>query len=157
MKRFVWRLQRVLDIKTKEEQVRKAELLKITEKLTQTQSKLIMQRRLLKNIIENLTEEHPKERLGKQELFLKCSKTSDELIKKLESKVKDLELMQKEKINEVLKLKQFKEGLDKLRGEAKTQFIKEQESLEQKEADDMTTVGFARKRIQRVKENNFIN
>ena len=52
---------------------------------------------------------------------------------------------QKQKIAEVLKVRRFKEGLEKLRAEAKTRFIKEQEKLEQRELDESATVGFARK------------
>ncbi|MCD6395452.1 MAG: hypothetical protein J7M40_18370 [Planctomycetes bacterium] len=148
MKRFAWRLQRVLDIKAKEEQIKRAELLGITERLAQTRAGLAMQKRLLINIIEGLAEERPGKRLARQELFLKSSATNDELIEKLESKVRQLETQQKEKIAEVLKVRRFKEGLEKLRVEAKAQFIKEQEKLEQKEADEMTAIGFARKIIQ---------
>ena len=114
MKRFVWRLQRVLDIKAKEEQTKRAELLEITGKLAQVRGELLIQKRLLKNIINSLTEERPMRRLGKQEFFLRCSATNDELIRKLESKVNELETRQKGKIAEVLKVKRFKEGLHKL-------------------------------------------
>ncbi len=148
MKRFVWRLNRVLDIKRKEEQKKRVELLEITQKLTQKRGELLIQKRILENIIDNLTQEHPKSRLGKQEFFLRCSATNDELIKKLESKVNEIETRQKEKVAEVLKVKRFKEGLEKLRVEAKTQFIREQEKLEQKDADEMTIMGFARKIMQ---------
>jgi flagellar FliJ protein len=156
MKRFTWRLQRVLDIKRKEEQTRRAELLEVTEKLAQTRGKLLMQKRLLKNIIDSLTKEQPKERLGKQEFFLRCSATDDKLIRNLENKVNELETRQREKIAEVLRLKRFRKGLEKLRVEAKAQFIKEQERLEQKDADEMTVMGFARKMMRRDKAGSFI-
>jgi flagellar FliJ protein len=146
MKRFVWRLQRVLDIRRKEEQIKRAELLEITEKLAHARSELLIRKRMLKDMIDSLTEEHPRSRLGKQEFFLKCSAATDELINKLESKVNELKTQQKAKIAEVLKVKRFTEGLKKLRVEAKTQFIKEQERLEQKDADEMTIMGFARKK-----------
>jgi flagellar FliJ protein len=146
MKRFVWRLQRVLDIRRKEEQIKRAELLEITEKLAHTRGALLIRKRMLKDMIDSLTEEHPRSRLGKQEFFLKCSAATDELINKLERKVNELETQQKAKIAEVLKVKRFTEGLKKLRVEAKTQFIKEQERLEQKDADEMTIMGFARKK-----------
>ncbi len=151
MKRFAWRLQRVLDIRKKEEQTRKAELLGITEKLAHAHGELLIQKTTLKNIIDGLTEEHPGRRLGKQEFFLKCSVTSDELIKKLESKANELEARQKEKIAQIIAVKRFRKGLEKLRAEAKTQFIKDQEKLEQKEADEMTTIVFTRKIMQRDK------
>ena len=157
MKRFAWRLQRVLDIKAKEEQTKRAELFSITGKLAQVRGELLIQKRLLKNIINSLTKERPMRRLGKQEFFLRCSATNDELIRKLESKVNELETRQKGKIAEVLKVKRFKEGLNKLRVEAKTQFIKEQERLEQKDADEMTIMGFARKIMQQGKVGNSVS
>lgn len=151
MKRFVWRLQRVLDIRTKEEQAKKAELVKITNKLTQARSELLTQKRILNNIIEDLNKQLPEKRLNKQEFFLKYSAIDDEIIKKLKNKVSELESKQREKIADVLEAKRFKEGLEKLRTEAKTQFIKEQERLEQKESDERATGSFARKITQQLK------
>ena len=145
MKRFVWRLQRVLDIRKKEEQKARAELLELTERLAQKRGELLMQRKILEDIINGLTGENPKKRLGKQEFFLKFSAASNEQIKKLKDKVNELELQQRDKIVEVLKLRRFKEGLERLRTEAKMRFIKEQEKLEQKELDEGATISFVRK------------
>ncbi len=145
MKRFVWRLQRVLDIRKKEEQKARAELLELTERLAQTRGELLMQQKMLEDIINGLTGENPKKRLGKQEFFLKFSAASDEQIKELEDKVKGLESQQRDKIAEVLKVRRFKEGLEKLRTEAKMRFIREQEKLEQKQLDEGATVSFVRR------------
>ena len=145
MKRFVWRLQRVLDIRTKEEQKARAELLKLMEKLAETRSELLAWRKMLEEIINGLALGNPKKRLGRQEFFLRYSAASDEQIKKLENRVKELESKQREKIAEVLKLKRFKEGLEKLQAEAKIQFIKEQEKLEQQQLDEGAKVLFVRK------------
>jgi flagellar FliJ protein len=147
MKRFVWRLQRILDIKTKKEQKMRVELLELTERLAETRGVLLMQQSILKNIIAGLTGENPKKRLSKQEFFLRYSGTSDERIKKLKEKISILESQQKEKIAELSEVRRFKEGLEKLRDEAKTQFIKEQEKLEQKELDEIATVSFTRNMI----------
>jgi len=147
MKRFVWRLQRILDLKTKKEQKVRSELLELTEKLAETQSVLLMQQRILKNIIDSVAVEKPEIRLCKQEFFLKYSKTSDERIGKLKEKINALESQQRAKIAELSKVRRFKEGLEKLRAEAKTKFIKEQEKLEQKELDEMATVSFTRNMI----------
>ncbi|MBN2136620.1 MAG: flagellar FliJ family protein [Sedimentisphaerales bacterium] len=145
MKRFVWRLQRVLDVKTKEEQIAKIKLLKLTEKLTQKRSELLIQKRLLQDIIAGLTDMNARKRLSEQEFFLKHSTTTDELIRQLEENIKNLETQQKEKIAELLKLRRFREGLQKLREKAKAEFIEEQEKLEQKELDEMAAIRFARK------------
>jgi flagellar FliJ protein len=144
MKRFVWRLQRVLDIKTKKEQKVRVELLELTETLAETRGVLLMQQNVLNNIITGLAREIPKTRLSKQEFFLKYSGTSDERIEKLKEKISILESQQKKKTVELSEIRRFREGLEKLREEAKTQFIKEQEKLEQKELDEIATVSFTR-------------
>ncbi len=148
MKRFVWRLQRVLDIKTKEEQAKKVELLVLTEKLAETRGALLAQKRILEDIIDDLTAAAPGKRLGRQEFFLRHSVTIDEQIRNLKDKAKELEDRQKEKVSEVLTARRFKEGLDKLREEAKKQFFEKQEKLEQKELDEGATATFARKSLQ---------
>jgi flagellar FliJ protein len=147
MKRFVWRLQRILEIETKKEQKMRSELLELTEKLAETRGVLLTQQMILKEIMAGLAGENPKKRLGRQEFFLKFSGISDERIEKLKEKMSALESQQREKIAELLKVRRFKEGLEKLRAEAKTQFIKEQEKLEQKELDEMASVSFARNMI----------
>jgi flagellar FliJ protein len=148
MKRFVWRLQRLLDIKTKQEQKMRSELLELTEKLAEARSRLLIQQKILEDIIAGLAEENPKKRLGRQEFFLRYSQTSDEQIKKLKEETSELESQQREKIAELLKVRKFKEGLERLRAETKMQFIREQEKLEQKELDETATVSFARNMIQ---------
>ncbi|MFQ6034244.1 MAG: hypothetical protein ACE5NM_00145 [Sedimentisphaerales bacterium] len=147
MKRFVWRLQHVLDIKAKQEQKIRAELLEITEKLAQTQGQLLTQRRILHNIALTIAQNLPRKRLGQQEFFLKYSAESREQIKMLKDQISKLESEQRKKIAEVVKARQFKEGLQSLRAEAKKRFITEQEKLEQKELDEAATVSFARNKV----------
>ena len=148
MKRFVWRLQRVLDIKIKEEQTKRAKLLKLTERLTGTRGELLMQQRILQDIIDDLNDQKPLKRLSDQEFFLRHSAKNNNQIKKLKSRIKELESQQREKIAEVLKARRLKEGLEKLQAETKMQFIKEQEKLEQKELDEGATIRFVRKTLQ---------
>jgi flagellar biosynthesis chaperone FliJ len=145
MKRFVWRLQRVLEIKKKQEQKTRAELFELTERLAQKRGELLARQKMLESIIEGLTEKNPKKRLSEQEFFLRYSTASDEQIKKLKDNINELESQQREKIAEVLKVRRFKEGLERLRAEAKMQFIKEQEKLEQKQLDEGATISFVRK------------
>lgn len=136
MKRFVWRLQQVLDVKVKEEQVKRTELFQLTERLAQIRGELLVRKKILKDIISSIVVKESHTRLSEQQLFLKYSGASDELIKQLQNKICRLESQQKEKIAEVVKTRRFKEGLGKLRAEAKKRFLKEQEKLEQKELDE---------------------
>jgi len=145
MKRFHWRLQRVLDIKQKEEQVKRADLFEITEQLSQARGELFMQKRILEGLIRDLAEKPPRDRLGQQEFFMTCSAANDAIIKRIEDQVQALTVQQKEKISEVMTINKFNKGLERLRSEAKKEFISEQEKLEQKESDERVTSDFARK------------
>lgn len=145
MKRFVWRLQRVLDIKEKQEQKARAELFELTERLAEARGELLSWQQMLQEIVRGLAQENPKKRLGRQEFFLRHSQASDRQIKQLKDKVRNLESKQKEKVAEVLNLRKFKQGLEQLRAETKRQFIREQEMLEQKEMDERAGVSFVRK------------
>ena len=46
---------------------------------------------------------------------------------------------------EVLKVRRFREGLERLRAEAHRRFIEEQSRLEQKDLDEMAGMGFIRR------------
>ena len=83
-----------------------------------------MQKRILEDLIDSVSETHPQEQLGRQEFLMTYSKTNDKTIKKLEGDVKVLAAQQQEKIAEVLKIKQFNEGLEKT-----IQWYKEHKSL----------------------------
>jgi len=145
MKRFVWRLQRVLDVKAKQEQIKRAELFKITEKLAETRRTLLRRQRILRRIIAEIAENQPQQRLGQQEFFLKYSTATDEQIRRLKDSISELECRQKKKMTELINVRRFKESLEKLRAEVKRRFIKEQEKLEQKVLDEGATVSFVRK------------
>jgi flagellar export protein FliJ len=147
MKRFEWRLQRVLDIKQKEEQVKRAELVHITEQLSQMRVALFLQKRILEDLLEELAEAHPHERLSRQAMLMTYSAPNDRKIKELQENVNNLAAQQQEKLAEILKLKQFNEGLEKLRADAQEEYFKEQETLEQKAMDEASTSRFARQRM----------
>ena len=144
MRRFVWRLQRVLDIKAKQEVIKTQELFALTEKLMQTRGELLAEQRVLMDIFESIANENPKDRVGKQEFFLRHSAATDERIRQLKTSIAEQEAKQREKIAEVLKIRRFKESLEKLREQSKRKFIEEQDKLEQKELDETATLSFSR-------------
>jgi flagellar biosynthesis chaperone FliJ len=145
MKRFVWRLEKVLEVKTREEQVRRMELFRLAEQLAQKRTELFLRRRVLQDLMAGVAQNAPAARLHDQELLLKHAAVDDAQIRRLQDEVAGLEVRQKQKRAEVLAARRFKEGLEKLRAQAKEQFIREQEKLDQKELDDRTTIGFARR------------
>ena len=147
MKRFVWRLQKVLEINQKRQQAKKAELMKIIQKLDLARANLLAQQRILQDLIESVARQSLAQRLDRQQLLLKSTKKNDELIKKQKDQVRRLELDRKQATAEFLKIKRFTEGLENLREQDKRRFIAEQERLEQKEMDEHTSMRFADKLI----------
>ncbi len=144
MKRFAWRLQRVLDVKIKEEQKVRSELFALTQRLARARGELLRQQKILEQLIDSLKVSSER-RLKDQEFFLRHSATNDSQIKRLKEMISELEKQQRTKIQEVMKIRKFKEGLEKLRIEAKEQFMKEQSKHEQKELDEAAVVSFIRK------------
>ena len=134
----------MLDIRTKQEQVKTQELFALTEKLAQVRGELLTQQRILQDIIESIANERACERINKQEFFLRNSAQTDERIKQLKGAVKELESKQKDMIAEVLKIRRSKEGLERLREQAKKRYIEEQDKLEQKQLDEMAVMNFVR-------------
>jgi flagellar biosynthesis chaperone FliJ len=144
MKRFAWRLQKVLDIKSKQEQLKRNELFQIAEQLAAKRGELLLRRRVLQNLAAEVKGHESPARLNAQEFFLRHAAADDARIRRLREEIAALEVRHKEKTAEVLALRRFKEGLEKLREQAKEDYIREQERLEQKDLDEGTTIAFAR-------------
>jgi flagellar biosynthesis chaperone FliJ len=144
MKRFVWRLQKVLDIKGKEEQLKRTELFQLTEQLAAKRGELLLRERVMEDLMADIKNQGAPQRLNSQEFFLRHAATDDRLIRALQEQIAALEVRQKEKIAEVLAVRRFREGLEKLRAQAQEEYVREQEKLEQKELDEQTTIVFAR-------------
>jgi flagellar biosynthesis chaperone FliJ len=150
MRKFVWRLQRVLDIRKSQERKARSELFTLTQKLAAARAELLIQKKIMENIIKELAGNNPRNRLAGQEFFMKNCAANNEKIKKLKENIHNLELQQKEKINEVLQLRKTEEGMEKLRARAKEEYIKEQEKIEQKELDEESGILFVRNNFQEV-------
>jgi flagellar biosynthesis chaperone FliJ len=143
MKRFTWRLQRVLDVKTKEEQIKRTELFRLTEQLAATRGELLVRRRILQGLLAGIRRDAPQERVGSQEFLLRHASVDEERIRRLLEDIAALEARHRDKTAEVLAARRFREALEKLKVQAKEQHLREQERLEQKELDERTTVAFA--------------
>ncbi len=144
MRRFVWRLQKVLDVKSKQEQLKRNELFRIAEQLAAKRGELLLRQRILQDLMAEIQEDASSARWNAQEFFLRHAAADDECIRQLQAQITALEIQHKEKTAEVLAVRRFKEGLEKLRERAKEQYLREQEKLEQKDSDERTTIAFVR-------------
>lgn len=147
MKRFAWRLQRVLDIRIRQEQAARTELLALTEKVAHLRQELLRQEAVVREALTAVAKESPQKRVSTQQLFLKSCGACDEKIRSLKASLAELEVQRKVKVDELLRLRRLRKNLEKLREYARARFMAEQEKLDQKRLDETATVGFARKMI----------
>ena len=150
MKRFVWRLQRLLNIKIKQEDVKRSELITVTEQAVAVRGQIMVGKANLRRMLAELKDNKGTKRVTQQELFLQYTYVFDRKIEELENRLTELENLRRMKLREILEIRKLRKGLEKLREKAKTEFMLEQEKREQNELDDNTTIRFARNIVQQV-------
>jgi flagellar biosynthesis chaperone FliJ len=146
MKRFVWRLQKVLDLKMGQEQLKRTELVRITEQLAARRGELLLRQRILQDLLTEIQGRAARQRWQAQEFFLRHTAADDAQIRRLQQEIAALETRHKEIAAEVLAVRRFRERLEKLREQAHEQYLREQEQFERKESDERTTAAYARSR-----------
>jgi flagellar export protein FliJ len=146
MKRFVWRLQRVLDVRIKQEQVKRTELFRVTQELAQKRTELLLRQQTLQETLAGIGVENSSRRIGQQEMVLRYAATNDEQIRQVKDAICGLEVRQKEKLAELLAVRQAREALERLREDTRQRFMEEQEKLDQKESDERAVIAFSRNR-----------
>ena len=145
MARFTWRLQKVLDIKDKIEQVKRTELWRIAEHIAETRAALLNQQRILKEVLAQVAQATPSDRPVHQEFVLKHISVNDEKIGQFKTRIAELETAHRKKAAELMEVRRSKEALARLKDKARQRFIQEQERLEQKELDDRAGVSYIRR------------
>jgi flagellar export protein FliJ len=146
MARFAWRLQKVLDVKDKIEQVKRAELLRIAEQIAKTRAALLNQQRILKETLDEISRLDANQRLSQQEFFLRYVSANDEKIENYKALIRELEASHRQKASELMEVRQAREALERLKEKARQRFIREQDQIEQKEFDDRAGTAFIRRR-----------
>ena len=147
MKKFVWRLQRLLDIRIKQEESIRAELVAVTEQAVSLRGRIMMQKTILRRMLAEMEQKEGSQRLAEQEFFFKYAHISDERIKKLEEQLAEVEKLRREKIKELMVIRRYRKGLEKLREKAKAEYLIEQNAYEQKDLDEKTNMSIAREII----------
>ncbi|MCF7955414.1 MAG: flagellar FliJ family protein [Phycisphaerae bacterium] len=147
MARFVWRLQRVLDIREKEELVLRSELMALSERMVVLRQEIMVIRARIHSALEELGYKEPSERLSSQQLFMKYSEYSEIEIDSLRSQLSNVDRQRKEKMNEILKKRQSIKALEKLRARAKEEYLADSAHKEQNELDEYTKNKFGRRSV----------
>jgi len=145
VKKFIWPLQRLLDIKEKQEDFARIELVTITEQIVIVRGQIMMQKTILRGVFSELSQLDPTQRMQRQQECMDYAHVTDAKIKTLHQTLEQTEQKRKKKIEEVVKLRKFRKGLEQLRARALVEYQKQMNQAEQKQLDENITTTFARK------------
>ncbi len=137
-------MERVLELKKKQEQKARIDLIALADSLAQSQAQLLYQQSRLRQLMEEISELSPSQRMRQQQLLLQSTAATDKAIEQLKGKIEELREKQRQKRQEFRELRKSNEAMEKLREKAKEQFLAEQEKLEQDGLDESATVSYAR-------------
>ncbi len=138
MARFFWRLQRVLDIREKQEQALRSALMMLSERMMLLRQEIMVIRARIHTALEELGNKDAAERLLSQQIFMKYSEYSENEINFLKAELSEVDKQRKEKMNEILEKRKLIKMLEKLKAKAKEEFLAESAHIEQKEIDEFT-------------------
>jgi flagellar export protein FliJ len=145
VKRFQWRLQRVLDITERREQVVRGELFALAGAITRVRQEIIRRQVLLRTVLAELAKKSLAERLAQQILFLQQSVAVTREIDRLKAELAGLEAERSEKTAVFMKLRGQRQTLERLRTEARERHRREEDKREQAQFDETAHIAFARK------------
>ena len=144
MKRFVWRLQRLLDLKTKQQDLIRMELMAMSERIAQIRAGILMHKAEIRSRLAELRQLPPEQRPARQQMFLQFVHVLDTRIRTMEQSAAQLEEQRKQKMNELMEVRKSQKSLEKLRQRAKDAYHQQQEYILQKETDETSSTAYAR-------------
>lgn len=148
MKKFVWRLQRLLEIKQKHEQVLQGELIALTEQTVAIRGRIMVLKTQLRSQLAELKQLPADRRMPAQALYLEYVSVRDAEICRLQDQWSGLEKQRRIKLHELLETQKFRKGLERLRSQARTEYEQEMNREEQKILDECTHTDLTRKQLQ---------
>jgi flagellar biosynthesis chaperone FliJ len=119
MKKFRWRLQRLLDVRHKQEDAVRAELTELTEQTATMRGRILMEKAMLRSRLADLRHTQAGDRLRQQQAFMQCVAVVDSRIAALQYELNALEQKRSEKIEAIMGIRKFRKALERLRAQAR--------------------------------------
>jgi flagellar export protein FliJ len=145
VKKFIWPLQRLLDIKEKQEDFARIELVTITEQIVIIRGQIMMHKTILRSIFSELNQLDPQQRTQRQQECMEYAHVTDAKIKTLYQNLEQTEQKRKKKIEEIVTLRRLRKSLEQLRAKSLIRYRKQMNQAEQKQLDESITTTFTRK------------
>jgi flagellar biosynthesis chaperone FliJ len=146
VKRFAWRLQRVLDITDQRERALRAELFVLARRIREVREEIAWRQTMIRTLLAELAARPLAERLPEQAVILECSAAEQRIIRRLETRQRELDVERKAKTDQFLQVRGRRKTLERLREEARQEYLREEQKREQLQFDETAHIAFARGR-----------
>jgi flagellar export protein FliJ len=147
VKRFRWRLQRVLDVTVQREKALRAELFGLSRRIVRLRQEVVRRRADLRSVLSDLAGRPVAERMARQEVFLRCAEAVEREIARLDAQARELEQTRSERTRTFLRVRSSRETLERMREDASREHQREQLKLEQRQFDESAHVSHAREAL----------
>jgi flagellar biosynthesis chaperone FliJ len=148
VKRFHWKLQRVLDVKQQRRRALQSDLFLLAQQVAQVREQTLERRTRLRVILEELGGRRLADRIAAQAVFMQFVGVEEAAIAALEARLADLEATRAEVRQRFLEVRAACRMLTRLREDAYREYLREVSRQEQKMLDESAHVAYARREPQ---------
>ncbi len=146
MNKFRWRLQRLLDVRQKQEDTLRGELVALTEQTSALRGRILMEKAMLRSRLAELRRRDAGDRLRLQQAFMQDVAAVDEHLAALTLELDAVEQKRQEKVDAVMAVRKLRKSLERLKAQARQTYDRQFHQEQQKEQDDNTSAAIARSR-----------
>jgi flagellar biosynthesis chaperone FliJ len=145
MKRFAWRLQRVLDITEKREQALRLELGALARDIVLVRQEILTRQMIVRTLLDDLAARPLTERLPEQSVVLATASVERRILDKLRARQAELEAARDAKTEQYLRTRGTRRTLERLREEARLRYLRAAARVEQTQFDEAAHIAYGRK------------
>lgn len=142
--RFHWPLQRLLSVTEKRELALKAELFGLSRQIARSEEAIHRRRTMLQMLLADLASMPLPERVGRQDVLMRCHKTEQTAVRRLQEQVDEWTRLRTRRTSDLATLMAKKDTLQKMREDARQKYQRYLDRREQTQADEVFLMGYAR-------------
>jgi len=145
MKRFKWRLQRLLDVTIQRERALRSELFALSRRIARLHQEIFRRRTALRATLADLAQEDVQQRVPRQQVFMSHSPVAWKVLNELNVELTELTERRGQATERLMKARSSRRTLERLREEALEGHIRQEIKAEQKNLDETAHVSFPRR------------
>ncbi len=146
MKRFRWKLQRVLDVEEQRREALRSELFHLAQAIAQVHEAILVRRSRLRAVLAEMATRPLAERIAAQAVFMPLAEVEEAAIGRLEARRTELQDRRDQTHRRFLEVRAMCRRLLRLREVAYRAYLQEAAREEQKALDETAHLAYARRR-----------